>query len=83
MNSVNRVNTPINFMKGTFRENNQLHCYFISLEHGFQRNLHTYCTVLPAKSDSGVMLCLQSYQDLESIYQLCINSIHRIGLIHT
>ena len=39
-------------------------------------------TVLPAKSDSDVMLCLQSYYDLESIDHLCINPIHRIGLIH-
>ena len=40
------------------------------------------CTVLPAKSDSGVMFCLQSYQDLELIDHLCINPIRRIGLIH-
>ena len=39
-------------------------------------------TVLPAKSDSGIMFCLQSYQDLESIDHLCINPIRRIGLIH-
>ena len=38
-------------------------------------------TVLPAKSDSGVMLS-QSYQDVESIDHLCINPIRRIGLIH-
>ena len=37
-------------------------------------------TVLPVKSDSGVMFCLQSYQDLESIDHLCINPIRRIGL---
>ena len=41
-----------------------------------------YVTVLPAKSDSGIMFYLQSYQDLESIDHLCINPIHRIGLIH-
>ena len=38
-------------------------------------------TVLPAKSDSGVMFCLQSYLDLsyhESIDHLCM----RIRLIH-
>ena len=29
-------------------------------------------TVLPAKSDSGVMFCLQSYQDYESIEHLYI-----------
>ena len=29
-------------------------------------------TVLPAKSDSGVMFCLQSYQDFESIDHLGI-----------
>ena len=33
-------------------------------------------TVLPAKSDSDAMLCL------EWIDHLCINPIHRIGLIH-
>ena len=38
--------------------------------------------VLPAKSDSDVMFSLQSYQELESIDLLCINPIHRIGLIH-
>ena len=38
--------------------------------------------VLPAKSDSGVMFCLQSYQDLELIDHLYINPIRRIGLIH-
>ena len=41
-----------------------------------------YVTVLPAKSDSGVKLCLQSYQDVELIDHLCINPIYRIGLIH-
>ena len=39
-------------------------------------------TVLPAKSDSDVMFCLQSYQDLESIDHVCISPIRRIGLIH-
>ena len=39
-------------------------------------------TVLPAKSDSDAMFCLQSYQDLESIDHMCINPIRRIGLIH-
>ena len=39
-------------------------------------------TVLPAKSDSCVMFLLQSYQDLKSIDHLCIDPIHRIGLIH-
>ena len=39
-------------------------------------------TVVPAKSDSDIMVCLQSYRDLESIDHLCINPIHRIGLIH-
>ena len=34
-------------------------------------------TVVPAKSDSDVMLCLQSYQDLESIDHLCINPIRK------
>ena len=42
----------------------------------------TRCTVVPTKSDSGVMFCLQIYQDLESIDHLCINPILRIGLIH-
>ena len=40
-------------------------------------------TVLPAKSDSDVMFCLHVIRDLESIDNfLCINSIHRIRLIH-
>ena len=43
----------------------------------FSDDLNT--TVLPAKSDSGVIFCLQNYQDLESIDHLCINPI---GLIH-
>ena len=43
---------------------------------------HRSCTVLSAKSNSGVMFCLQNYQDLESIDHLCINPIRRIGLIH-
>ena len=42
----------------------------------------TGLTVLSAKNDSDVMFCLQSYQDYESIEHLCINPIHRIGLIH-
>ena len=42
----------------------------------------TYCAVLPAKSDSDVMFCLQCYGDLESIDHLCLNPIHRIGFIH-
>ena len=39
-------------------------------------------TVLPAKSDSNVMLCYKVGRDLESIDHLCINPIRRIGLIH-
>ena len=39
-------------------------------------------TVLPAKSDSDVMFCLQCYQGLIAIDRLCINPILRIGLIH-
>ena len=39
------------------------------------RQYRYFGTVMPAKSDSGVMLCLQSYQDLESIDHLCINPI--------
>ena len=55
----------------------------------------TPTTVLPAKSESDVMFGLQSYQGLEidrslvfksypqdSINNLCINPIRRIGLIH-
>ena len=38
-------------------------------------------TGLPAKSDSDVMFCLQRIRDLGSIDHLCINPIHRIGLI--
>ena len=40
------------------------------------------CTVLPVKSDSDVMFCLQSTRDLESIDYVCINPIRRLGLIH-
>ena len=39
-------------------------------------------TVLPAKSDSDVMFCLQSYQDIILDRSLCINPIRRIGLMH-
>ena len=39
-------------------------------------------TVLPAKSDSDVMFCLQSYQGLLDHFVLCINPIHRLGLIN-
>ena len=39
-------------------------------------------TVVPTKSDSDVMFCLQSITFLSSIDHLCINPIHRIGLIH-
>ena len=43
-----------------------------SLDHGMSASAslgrdNTIATVLPAKSDSGVMFCLQSRQDLESI----------------
>ena len=38
-------------------------------------------TVLPAKSDSYVMLVFKVIRDLESINHLCINPIRRIGLI--
>ena len=39
-------------------------------------------TVLPAKSDSDVMFCLQIYGVLESIDHLCFNPILQIGLKH-
>ena len=39
-------------------------------------------TVLPAKSDSDVMFCLQSYHGLKLIDHLCINPICRIRLTH-
>ena len=38
----------------------------------------TISIVLPARSDSGVMFCLQSYQDLESIDHLYINPQDRM-----
>ena len=44
--------------------------------------LYGVSTVLPATSDSDVMFCLQVIRGLESIDLLCINPIHRIGLIH-
>ena len=39
-------------------------------------------TVLPAKSDSDAMFCLQAIRDLYKIDHSCINPILRIGLIH-
>ena len=49
-------------------------------------------TVMPAKSESGVVFCLQFLSKIltctlhlslcESIYHLCINPILWIGLIH-
>ena len=39
-------------------------------------------TVLPAKSDSDVLFVFEVIRDLESVDHLCINPIHRIGLIH-
>ena len=36
-------------------------------------------TVVPTKSDSDIMFCLQRIRDVESIDHLCINPIHRIG----
>ena len=39
-------------------------------------------TVLPANSDSDVMFCISSFQELESIDHLYINPIRKIGLIH-
>ena len=38
--------------------------------------------VVPAKSDSDIMFVYKVIRDLESIDHLCINPIHRIGLIH-
>ena len=43
---------------------------------------HTTTTVLPAKSDSDVMFCLQGDQGLRIDRSLCIDPIHRMGLIH-
>ena len=49
-------------------------------------------TVLPAKSDSDILFCLQLFNKIltctlhlsycESIYHMCINPILQIGLIH-
>ena len=49
-----------------------------------EKSINTIGTLtgLPAKSDSDDMFCLQRIRDLESIDHLCINPIHRIGLIH-
>ena len=44
-------------------------------------NVKPVAIVVPAKSDSDVMFCLQRIRDLGSIDHLCINPIHRIGLI--
>ena len=38
--------------------------------------------VVPAKSDSDIMFVYKVIRDLESIDHLCINPIHRIGLLH-
>ena len=57
------------------REPGSLHLW----AHIFQCNAELLnTTVLPAKSDSGVMFCLQNYQDLKLIDHLCINPIRRI-----
>ena len=56
-------------------------------------NIKISCsTVVPAKSDSDAILCLQSLSKIltctlrlslhESTDHLCISPIHRIGLIH-
>ena len=58
------------------------------LPHVIEQSVDVYVTkpmpltVLPGKRDSGVMFCLEIIMDLSSIDQLCINPIHRIGLIH-
>ena len=56
-----------------------MNCMFMF---SFESHTMSKLTVLSAKSDSGVMLCYQSYQDLESIDHLCTNPILRIGLIN-
>ena len=40
------------------------------------------CTILPAKSDSDVMFCLQCYQGLRIDRSLLFYPNRRIGLIH-
>ena len=37
---------------------------------------------MPARNDSDLMFVYKIIRDLESIDHLCINPIHRIGLIH-
>ena len=50
--------------------------------HIYKQYLVCETTVLPAKSDSDVLFVYEVIRDLESIDHLCINPIHRIGLIH-
>ena len=47
-----------------------------------RKQIVIWTTVLPAKSDSGLMFVYKVIRDLRSIDHLCINPIHRIGLIH-
>ena len=63
-----------------FSSNNA--CNALIMISTIHHHLLEHSTVLPAKSDSDVMFCLQCIGDLESIDHLCINPIHRIGLIH-
>ena len=43
--------------------------------------LECYCHASQER-DSAIMFCYKVIRDLESIDHLCINPIHRIGLIH-
>ena len=62
--------------------NNRRHFQTRNMYFIMSHNIKRFPTILPAKSDSDVMFCLQSYQGLESIDHLCINPIRRIGIIH-
>ena len=48
----------------------------------FMKNGTVYTTVLPAKGDSDVLFVYEVIRVLESIDHLCINPIHRLGLMH-
>ena len=56
--------------------------YIANFDEYFLMVYFLYTTVLPAKSDSDVMFVYKVFRDLESKNHLCINPIHRLGLMH-
>ena len=59
-----------------------LHTFFTTQKQARYRQFSGQLLSCQPKSDSDVMFCLQSYQGLITKEHLCINPIHRIGLIH-